>query len=115
MSKQNLIESLKGFNSEYGVVISYGWKLILYPLVFLFLYFGRTYLDTNYVSKEYFDSAMSQSSVEKRQSAEEQKLQLKEIGGKLDALLLSSAANGQRFVDSERRISRLEDKVDKIK
>lgn len=36
--------------------------------------------------------------------------ELKVINGKLDTLLIESAANGQRFNDTERRLTRLEDK-----
>jgi hypothetical protein len=57
---------------------------------------------------------MAVLSDDKSKYAVEQKQELKEISGKLDILLQGSAANTQRFTDSERRLSRLEDKVDKL-
>lgn len=103
----------KWFKENGLTVLEYVRKWLLIPAVGLCLLCGRLYLSNNYVNKEYFDKAMATLREEKQRYAAEQKEELRTINGKLDTLLQNSAANGQRFTDSERRISRLEDKSDR--
>src|SRR5262245_54051219 len=77
------------------------FKLLLLPVACVFLYAGSAWLDKNYVPRE--DYAVQQS---------ENKAALDSISGKLDTLIISSATGSQKLADFERRISRLEDKVD---
>jgi hypothetical protein len=105
---ERMLFSLKQWDEKYGVFALWLWRLVFYPILFISLYAGKAYLDSHYVSKDYFDKAMQIISEEKQRFAQEQKQDLKEIKGKLDSLLESSAANAERFTDAERRISRLE-------
>jgi len=75
---------------------------------------GKLYLDKNYVDREYFDRAMTTLAVDKEKYAFEQKEDFKEISSKLDVLLQNAAANGERFSDTERRLSKAEEKLDKL-
>lgn len=87
------------------------WAFQLVITVSLFA--GKLYVDNHYVDKPHFDKAMAALSEDKQKYALEQRAELKEINGKLDAILQNNAANGQRFTDAERRLSRLENHLDR--
>lgn len=110
---ERFFSAFRKFDESYGDIVTLIWRLVLYPVLFVFAYAGTSYLNNHYVSKEYFDKAMATLSEDKQRTALDQKHDLKEINAKLDALLQVGAANGQRFTDAERRLSRLEDKSDK--
>jgi len=111
MSERFLL-GFRRWDETYGPLVVWLWRLILYPLLAISLYAGKAYLDSHYVSKEYFDKAMAILAEEKQRFALDQKQDLKEINVKLDTLLQVGAANGQRLTDAEHRISRLENKSD---
>jgi len=108
-------EKIEEFDNTYGIVAKWVWRVVFYPLLILSFYAGTGYLDKNYVSRVLFDKTVANSTGERAKVAEEQKAGLKDISGKLDALLLRDSANAQRFSDYDRRLGRLEDKVDKLK
>ena len=88
------------------------WLLI--PLCSVLLFAGELYIDNRYVDRDYFDKSMSTLAVDKEKYALEQKAEFKEINGKLDTLLQNAAANNERFTDTERRLSRAEEKIDRL-
>jgi len=110
MSMSDIAEKVPKVASVLGFI----WKALLVPLAWGLFYLGQLYFDSHYVSKPYFDKAMSSLVEDKGRYAEEQKMSLKEISTKLDSLLFSSAANSQKFIDTDRRLNRLEDKVDRL-
>jgi hypothetical protein len=106
-----MFEKFKSFDDAYGRVITYCCRVFFA----ISLYAASQYLSANYVSKDYYDKTVSAAIVEKAHYADMQEAALKEISGKLDSLLLRDSANSQRFSDYDRRVSRLEDKIDKLK
>jgi hypothetical protein len=106
-----MLEKFKLFDDTYGKLITYACRL----LFAISLYAGSAYLNTNYVSKAYYDKTISAALVEKREAGSEQKSAFAQVNGKLDAILLNNAANDQKLLDLERRVGKVEDKVDRLK
>jgi hypothetical protein len=106
-----MFEKLKEFDEAYGKLITYACRIIFV----LLLYVTTAYLDNHYIGKKEFSAEMAKLASDKAHYAQEQKKSLRDISLKLDALLLQNAANSEKFTDEERRVSRLEDKVDKLK
>jgi len=111
---ERFLFSFKKWDERYGGLAVWLWRLVFYPFLFISLYAGKAYLDSHYVSKEYFDKAMETISEEKQRYAQDQKQDMREIKGKLDTLLESSAANAQRFSDYDRRLGNVEEKIDRL-
>jgi len=111
--RERFLTNFSSWSRNWGEVALWVWRLFFYPFLCLVLYALGAYLNTHYVSKEYFDKAMATLSQEKQQVASEQKQDLKDISSKLDALLLRDGVDSERLTELERRISRQEDKADK--
>lgn len=92
-----LLSSLKKFCDFVDPIV----KLLLIPFACVFLYAGIAYLDKNYVPRPVYAAQQV-----------ENKTALDGISMKLDTLIISSATYTQRVADMERRIERLESKVD---
>lgn len=91
---KNKIES---FNKSYGVLFTFLWRFFFYPIIGLIFYSASSYLKENYVSKKYFDSAITK--IENGQQ---------DISDKLDGVLIFNAAALQKGNDLEKRVIRLE-------
>lgn len=97
MSIRPAIDFLEKYSSAFNII----WKLLFYPILFLCFYAATAFLNINYVSQAEFTSY---------KNAEISGL--KEMSGKLDTLLLRDSSSTQQMADVQRRLNRLEDKVD---
>lgn len=109
-----ILRNLQQWGETYGTLGTWLWRILFYPVLALGMYAGTAYLDSHYVSKEYFDRSILAISEDKDRFALKQEGALKEISGKLDALLLRDSANAQRFSDYDRRLDKVESKVDRM-
>jgi hypothetical protein len=80
------------------------WRVFFYPIFALILYSSSCYLETHYVSKDYFDRSVAK--IEESQRV---------ISGKVDSVLIQNSAALQRTENLDERIIRLESSYDKGK
>ena len=106
-----MFEKFKAFDESYGEIITYCCRI----LFVLCAYCAIQYLNANYVSKDYFDKTVAIEKAAKESAGSEQKSAFAQINGKLDAILLNNAANDQKLLDLERRVGKVEDKMDRLK
>jgi hypothetical protein len=96
MSEQTK-RKIESFNKSYGTLITFLWRFLFYPILALVFYSSVSYLDSHYVSREYFDKAVAK--VESSQ---------REIIGKIDGVLIYNAAAIEKAGNLNERIIRLE-------
>jgi hypothetical protein len=102
MSEQT-VKKIEAFNKSYGTLITFLWRFLFYPILALVFYSSISYLDSHYVSREYFDKAVAK--IEQTQT---------EISGKLDTVIISNAGSAQKDVEAERRLAAVESKVERL-
>lgn len=88
------------------------FKILAVPIFAVFFYAGTSWLNSNYVNKTEFKAAIVELKADREKGEQEQKAVLNKISDKLDTLIVRDSATVQRLGDFERRIERLEDKVD---
>lgn len=98
---ETLTKTLKYIESS--IVGKWLWRLVLYPLIALALYSGTAYLNSHYVTLESYGSNNSNTGEI-----------LEKIDEKLDTLIAHDAAKEQQGVDIQRRLNRVEDKIDSL-
>ncbi len=113
MSKETLVSKIEVFESGYGKILTWIFRILLLPFLSLGMYSTNLYLDAHYVPRTYFDESMTVLSTDKKAYAGEVKTSFETVNGKLDLLIIGNASNAQRFTDFERRLGSLETKVDR--
>jgi len=103
---------IKKIDESYGIIARWLFYILVYPVCFLGFFSGKAYLNENYVSKTYYNESVSKSSTERKEATLEEKVEFKEIKGKLDVLLEQNASHNQKFSDTERRLENIEKRAD---
>jgi hypothetical protein len=112
---KSISKAVETFQKEYGALVGVLWRIILYPMIFLSLYAGKSYLDSHYVDKAHFDESMSVLAQDKEHYNAETQAGLREINGKLDKVIVTQALAMERTGNLNERIIRLETAYDKGK
>lgn len=100
---ENNLNALKLFAQNWGGLISMIYKIVLFPAIGGVFYISTAYLDKTYVPK----TELSQVKNEQRES-------FKDINSKLDVLLIREGSAVQKVADLERRVGKIEDKLDRV-
>ena len=105
------VKRLAFLETEWGKTITLCSRLLLYPILTVCLYAYTAWLDKHYVPRDEYISYKSFHTQESKESFIEIKSNFLEVNRKLDFLITNQATNAQRFIDVERRLQRVEDKI----
>ena len=98
------LQKLDELLTTYGGLLMWAWRIILLPIFYFSFHAATLYLDSRYELKGE-SKAANEIMLKKMDSMDYG------IGEKLDSLLQTNATNGEKFLQMERRLNRLEDSV----